>query len=229
MLLLLAVCPGATQFEPPRIISVINPPGGGRGSDAARIYCIDKGVESNINMGDVLNVYREKRAVRGSPAVRLPIGTMRVQSIERDFALGRFTASEAALSSPSIRHHTPMKSDIAVPVHVVETQILFEPGRITLRPGAEAQFQKMADFVEEYSPARLVIEGHTDADGETEVNQELSEARAEAVRQYLIETFDSITPAMCESRGYGGMRPAVPNDSPENKARNQRIEVIVWG
>lgn len=208
---------------------MINPQGVGRNDATPRVYCIDKGVESSINMGDVLNVYREKRAVRGAPAVRLPIGTMRVKSIEREFAMGHFTASEAALNSPSIRHHTPMKSDIAVPVHVVEALVLFEAGRIALKTDADEQFQKMADFVSEYSPSRLVIEGHTDSDGETGVNQELSKARAEAVRQYLIENYDFITPAMIESRGYGGMRPTVPNDTPANKARNQRIEVIVWG
>ena len=53
-------------------------------------------------------------------------------------------------------------------------------------------------------------------------------ARAEAVRQYLIDEYDFISPAMVEARGYGEVRPTVPNNSPENKTLNRRIEVIVW-
>ena len=86
----------------------------------------------------------------------------------------------------------------------------------------------MADFVSDFSPTRLIIEGHTDSDGETASNQELSEARAEAVRQYLIESYDFISPNMIEARGSGEDRPAVPNNTRENKTLNRRIEVIIW-
>jgi outer membrane protein OmpA-like peptidoglycan-associated protein len=52
--------------------------------------------------------------------------------------------------------------------------------------------------------------------------------RAEAVRQYLIDEYDFITPAMVASRGSGEIRPAVADNSPENKTLNRRIEFIVW-
>ncbi|MBU07547.1 MAG: hypothetical protein CME13_06210 [Gemmatimonadetes bacterium] len=96
------------------------------------------------------------------------------------------------------------------------------------RGTGKCEFQKVADFVDNFAPSRLIIEGHTDSDGETDANQELSMARAEAVRQYLIDRYDFISPAMVEARGYGEVRPAVPNNSPENKTLNRRIEVIVW-
>ncbi len=227
-ILLAGARPSDAEFEPPRVIYVANPQGAGTSNAVSRMYCIDKGLESSINMGDVLNVYREKRAIRGGPAVRVLIGTMRIQHAEPSFALGHFTASEAASASPSIRHLTPMKSDIVVPVEAIDSGVLFDPGRMSLKPDAATVFQKVADFVDQYAPDRLVIEGHTDSDGDAGTNQELSEARAEAVRQYLIETYDFITSAMVESRGFGGGRPMVPNDTPENKALNQRIEVIVW-
>jgi len=60
-------------------------------------YYIDKGIESSINKGDILNVYREKRARRGAPAVRLFIGTMQVTRSELGSALGHFTPTEAAV------------------------------------------------------------------------------------------------------------------------------------
>ena len=48
------------------------------------------------------------------------------------------------------------------------------------------------------------------------------------VKQYLVATYPFITPAMIESKGYGEQRPVVNNDTPENKALNRRIEVLVW-
>lgn len=228
--LLLVACarPGRAAFDPPRIIEVVNPDGAGREAQGVRTYYLDKGADNRIDRGDLLNVYREKRGVRGGPSVRIFIGTMKIKSTEPDLAMGHFTANEAAMANPGIRYHTAMKDDIAVPVLVIEADVLFDAGLISLKPAAAQEFQRVSDFVDEYQPGRLVIEGHTDADGDNEANQALSEARAQAVQQYLIDTLPSITPAMVESRGYGGRRPAVPNDTPENKALNRRIEIIVW-
>lgn len=228
ILLLLGMQPGYAVFDPPRIAFVINPDGAGHPTDAVRTYYINKGLESSINKGDLLNVYREKRATQIAPAVRLFIGVMKVTRSQQGSALGHFIPNEAAVASPLIRHKTAMKSDIVVPILVIDSGVLFDPGQMSLKNNAAQEFQKVADFVNNYAPNRLIIEGHTDSDGDTDANQELSEARAEAVRQYLIEEFDFITPAMVESRGYGEVRPAVPNDSPANKTLNRRIEVIVW-
>ena len=56
----------------------------------------------------------------------------------------------------------------------------------------------------------------------------LSINRAEAVVKYLIETFPFITSSMVEARGYGETQPISPNDTPENKTLNRRIEVVIW-
>lgn len=230
LVLVLLACarPGSAAFEPPRIILVFNPEGAGRPAQGVRTYYIDKGVDSRIDMGDVLNVYREKRGFRGGPAVRVFIGTMKIKGTEPGVARGHFTVNEAAVASPGIRYRAAMKSDIAVPVLVIEADVLFDPGEVSLKPASTQEFQKVSDFIAEYDPARLVIEAHTDIDGDPEANYALSEARAAAVRLYLIETLPSVTPAMAESRGYGGARPAVPGDTPQDKALNRRIEIIIW-
>ena len=59
-------------------------------------------------------------------------------------------------------------------------------------------------------------------------NQLLSETRAKTVKQFLVAKYDFIPPTMVESLGYGAQRPIAPNDTPENKQLNRRIEVIVW-
>jgi outer membrane protein OmpA-like peptidoglycan-associated protein len=228
LLLFAAARPAGAAFDPPRIILVVNPSDAGRPTQGERTYYVDKGRDQQIDRGDILNVYREKQGVAGGPAVRFFIGTMTIRGAEPDLAMGHFTANEAALASPGIRYHTAMKSDIAVPVLVIEADVLFDAGQSSLKPAAAQEFQRVSDFIDEYQPGRLVIEGHTDTDGTAEAQQTLSEARAEAVRLYMIETFAAVTPAMIESRGYGGTRPAVPGDTPADKAQNRRIEVIVW-
>ena len=72
---------------------------------------------------------------------------------------------------------------------------------------------------------RIAIEGHTDADGSTEYNQRLSVRRARAVVTYLVKA--GADRKQLEAVGFGPSRPAAPNDTEENMARNWRIEFNV--
>lgn len=72
---------------------------------------------------------------------------------------------------------------------------------------------------------RIAIEGHTDADGSAEYNQRLSVRRARAVVAYLVKA--GADRKQLEAVGYGPSRPAAPNDTEENMARNRRIEFNV--
>ena len=86
----------------------------------------------------------------------------------------------------------------------------------------------MADFVKMFSPGKLMIEGHTDSDGDAEGNLALSLARAENVKDYMVQNYDFITNQMIEAKGYGEEQPVVANDTAENKQLNRRIEVLIW-
>ena len=66
------------------------------------------------------------------------------------------------------------------------------------------------------------ITGHTDNDGDAPFNLDLSKRRAAAVKQYLASK--GIAAQRMETEGFGGAKPVVPNDTPEHKARNRRIE-----
>jgi outer membrane protein OmpA-like peptidoglycan-associated protein len=74
----------------------------------------------------------------------------------------------------------------------------------------------------------LIIEGHTDSDGDSDYNDRLSQLRAEAVRELMISQFEFIDPSVLVAKGYGEDRPLVANDSAKNKALNRRIEFVVW-
>jgi outer membrane protein OmpA-like peptidoglycan-associated protein len=66
------------------------------------------------------------------------------------------------------------------------------------------------------------ISGHTDDIGDKTYNQKLSEQRAASVVQYLID--EGIPKEQLDTKGFGEAKPQVPNSSPENKAKNRRIE-----
>ena len=220
------------QFTPPRIIQVINATDLGmtvpEGADE-RQYYIDRGQESNINSGDTLNVYREKRLSRKiAKPLRVFVGTLTITDAQQGSALGAFVPNESIMDNPLIRYKVGMKGDLVVPRIVIDSSVLFDAGSAGLRSGVSEELDKVAVFVELYSPSKLFIDGHTDSDGDARSNKLLSLRRAQAVEQMLEAGYDFINASMVEARGYGEERPMVKNDTPANKALNRRIEVLVW-
>lgn len=222
---------GWAQFNPPRITDVINKASLGGVPDsvaAGRSYVIDRGREVNILAGDELNVYRERRPFgTGGALIRVFIGVMKIDLSQQGAAIGKYTPNQTALDQPFIKYKGAMKGDVVVPRFIIDSGVLFDAGRFQLREGASIEFKKVADFVKMFSPGKLVIEGHTDSDGDNASNMKLSEQRAEAVKGAL-ESDHGIPQGMIEAMGYGEERPTVNNDTPENKALNRRIEVIIW-
>ena len=224
--------PALAKFDPPRSIEKINPLQSGTIPDSllSKVrYYVNKGQETSINRGDILNVYRERKVSRYvSRPLRIFIGTMIITDSQQGSSIGEFRPDAGAMAQPIIRHKTALKGDYVVPRLIIDSGVLFDPGAYSLKPGAGEEFAKVAGFVENFSPSKLVIEGHTDADGDAVANMKLSELRSQQVRSYLILTYDFITDGMIEAKGFGEERPIVNNDTPENKSLNRRIEVIVW-
>ena len=222
----------AKKFDPPRISRIFTNFDTGEfpeGQTDQRSYEVSRGVESSINRGDILNVYRETpSAVPNGRPRRTFIGRMNIIESQVGYSIGVFDPNSEALAQPHIRYKIPMTRDIVVPRLIIDSGVLFDPGKFALKRGADQEFSKVAKFVENFTPSKLIIEGHTDADGDEESNQKLSEQRAQTVRDYLVTAYDFITPGMIDAIGYGEERPIVNNDTPENKMLNRRIEVVVW-
>ncbi len=100
--------------------------------------------------------------------------------------------------------------------------IQFESGSATITLDSYKVLAEAADVLVAYPLVRIEIEGHTDSDGPSRTNLELSAARARAVVQFLIQR--GADPRQLEYVGYGETRPLVPNDSPTGKAANRRVE-----
>ncbi len=223
--------PAGAEFDPPRIVEVVHTLDSGflSGGGTDRRCYISQGTDGNVNQGDELNVYRELNVkTRNGRPVRVFIGTMQITESQKGLSIGRFIPNRDLGSMTQVRYKSALKHDIVMPKLVINATALFDPGKTDLKPGVAEEFRKVGEFVQNLAPSRLVIEGHTDADGDETDNQELSEMRAQVVRQYLINTYQFISPAMIQAKGLGEARPLVNNDTPENKALNRRIEIVVW-
>ena len=228
---LAVLCPitAGAQFNPPRITDVIHLLD--RGSDPSgsqKLYSIDKGNEANITTGDTLNVYREKRVSSlARQPLRILVGTLAITEALKGSSLGTFIPNEVTGNSHAIRHKSAMKGDFVIPRLTLDSNVLFDPGKADLKGVAAAEFAKVANFIKYHSPSLLIVEGHTDSDGDDAYNKQLSQLRAEAVRNLLVDGNDFISGDMIVAKGYGEERPRAPNDSAVNKALNRRIEVLV--
>src|SRR5271157_3271424 len=107
------------------------------------------------------------------------------------------------------------------------SDVLFDTGKYTLRPLAREKLAKISGVVLAYPSLKLAIEGNTDSVGTEAFNQELSEKRAEAVRNYL--TQQGVPESSTTATGFGKSRPIASNDTSEGRQQNRRVELIVSG
>jgi outer membrane protein OmpA-like peptidoglycan-associated protein len=107
------------------------------------------------------------------------------------------------------------------------SDVLFRSGSFELLPGARERLAKVSGIVLAYPSLHVAIEGHTDAIGSDEYNQQLSEHRAQAVRDYFVQ--QGIPGTAVEARGLGKTQPIASNDTPEGRQANRRVELILSG
>jgi outer membrane protein OmpA-like peptidoglycan-associated protein len=107
------------------------------------------------------------------------------------------------------------------------SDVLFDTGSYTLRPGAREKLAKISGIVLAHPGLTLQIEGHTDSVGSDEYNQVLSERRAGSVRDFLVE--QGVPAATVTASGFGKTQPVASNETPEGRQRNRRVELVVNG
>lgn len=101
----------------------------------------------------------------------------------------------------------------------------FASGQSALRAEARENLQKVIDLINANPGASVLIEGHTDSQGSANLNQVLSQRRAEAVRDALIQ--QGVDGGRLRAMGLGKDRPVADNGTAEGRARNRRVEVVV--
>lgn len=110
---------------------------------------------------------------------------------------------------------------------IVLKGIYFESGKATILPESYAILNTAVKLLKDHSKVKIEVQGHTDSVGSNADNQLLSQARADAVRTYLIN--NGIDKARMEAKGYGEVWPIATNDTKEGKAENRRIEFLILG
>ena len=103
----------------------------------------------------------------------------------------------------------------------------FETARADILPESFPTLDLVGTLLKNWPELRIEIGGHTDSRGSNAYNQRLSDARAASVRTYLIGKFPELKADQFTSRGYGEVQPIAPNTSPENMAKNRRVEFKV--
>ncbi len=104
--------------------------------------------------------------------------------------------------------------------------LAFASGSTGLPPSAGPLLEKLRDAVAVYPRALCAIEGHTDSSGDSAANQRLSQARAEAVRDYLVDRLQ-VSAARLTAIGYGDSRPIAKNETADGRRQNRRIDLVI--
>ncbi len=107
----------------------------------------------------------------------------------------------------------------------ISGHILFDTNSTKLDADSLDLLDRLAAAAQSCNGLRIAIEGHTDTEGSARYNKKLSVRRARAVQDYLLKT--GMRSQQLEAIGYGYDRPAAPNDTPQNMAKNRRIEFVI--
>lgn len=138
----------------------------------------------------------------------------------------------AEILIPKIEHLLN-QSDVSEPnnkpqpvVLTLDSLALFETGQYELKQNANKSLIGILKAIEQYPDTQIMVEGHTDNIGNQISNQQLSEKRALAVRDWLVVS-SSLPAARFAVKGYGDTRPVAENTTEEGRAKNRRVEIIL--
>ena len=105
--------------------------------------------------------------------------------------------------------------------------VLFNLNSASLKTDARERLAKVAGILIAYPDIRVEVDGYTDNTGSMDYNQQLSQQRADTVRQYLVQ--QGVPSASVDSKGFGPSDPIASNENPEGRRQNRRVNLVVSG
>ena len=142
------------------------------------------------------------------------------QQAEADKAAMRTRLSEQLNSILQTR-------DSARGLIVSMSDVLFDTGKYSLKPGAREKLAKVAGILLAYPGLNIEVGGYTDNVGGDDMNQRLSENRADSVRSYLVQ--QGVLANAVTAKGFGNSSPVASNDDSAGRQQNRRVELLVSG
>jgi outer membrane protein OmpA-like peptidoglycan-associated protein len=156
------------------------------------------------------------------------------ESAEADAEKARQAAAKAEAEKADLRaqllgqlNSILQTRDTARGLIVNMSDVLFDTGSSTLKSGAREKLAKISGILLAHPGLTLQIEGHTDSVGSDDFNQQLSERRADSVRDFLAE--QGVAASAMSAHGFGKTQPVATNDTPDGRQRNRRVELVVNG
>src|SRR5690606_10358738 len=134
-------------------------------------------------------------------------------------------AAEPAAYEPA-PEPAPVEQEQAPGIVRVELDVKFDFDKSVVKQGSYGDIQNLADFMNQYPQTTTVVEGHTDSVGTDAYNQKLSERRANAVREVLVNQY-GVSSDRVSAVGYGESRPVADNATEAGRAINRRVEAEV--
>ena len=108
---------------------------------------------------------------------------------------------------------------------IILKNVFFETASARLKPASQMELERLKKMMKDYPQLHIQINGHTDAIGEGDDNQVLSEERARAVYDYLID--GGIEAGRLSYKGFGEEKPIASNETTEGRQQNRRTEFVV--
>lgn len=133
--------------------------------------------------------------------------------------------AEAARLKSEMREYQLRQTQLGATL--VLQDVVFETGKADLKPGAAQRLQPLAQYLQANPDVKVRIDGHTDSQGSDSYNQQLSEARAQAVRTALAGM--GVGPERITAVGHGEAQPVADNLNAAGRQQNRRVEVTLVG
>jgi OOP family OmpA-OmpF porin len=165
--------------------------------------------------------------ITGEYKIILPYGqkyTMR--AIAKDFiAIGTNIDLTQAKGFQEIKGQELKMGAIKEGTVIPLNNIFFDTGKSELRPESGPELDRLVTTLNDLPKMTIEVRGHTDNTGSNEINNKLSQDRADAVREYFISK--GIEPDRIGSKGLGETKPVATNDTEEGRQRNRRVEFVI--
>ncbi|TFG76400.1 MAG: OmpA family protein [Chrysiogenales bacterium] len=130
-----------------------------------------------------------------------------------------------AMAQDVVADAAALAKDIRANGHAAVYGIYFDTGKSTIKPESAQAIAEIARLLKDDPGIKVFVVGHTDNEGSVDGNIALSQARGEAVLQWLLREH-GIAAARLRAYGCGQFAPVASNDTPEGKARNRRVELV---
>jgi outer membrane protein OmpA-like peptidoglycan-associated protein len=215
-------------------------------ADAAAQAAARAQADAERQAADQARSEAEKAKAQADAAAAVALAQQKQAEAARAAALAQQQQAEAAAAqanqaaAQAEKERADMRAQLLAQLNaVLQTQdtarglivnmsdVLFDTGKYTLKPPTQVKLAKISGILLAHPGLTLQIEGHTDSVGSDEMNQRLSEQRADAVRDFLAS--QGVAASSMTAKGFGKTDPIASNDTAEGRQKNRRVELVVNG